>query len=506
MSRLRGNTYESTNSSGSGSSSATAANPTYSSSQNYTGPITRVIASGTLFLIHTIRVPSFPYESAVVRAQSVTRRRGGSAPNILSCLAQFDGLESNLVAPLGGGDEGKTVVRELESGGVRTRFCQVWDGAGVPGAWVFQSKANGSRTVVQHNPLPDLTHEEFVSNLGPLLVPENYSVSPGPQNPPHLQTVYPAPFEWLHFEGRSVKTTLNNLQGIDGLARDRGWRDKVVFSLEVGKKGRQGVEALIPHVDVIFFSKAYAMSHGYTSPRPFLLSMTPLAPPHSILIVNWGLGAQGGAAILSIPTKEYFQSSGWIDPGIPSSDPGSPIEQNLAGVGTLVGRRSPVSSVHSGSNFWADGHRSSSSAQTHGSGGMGAGYDSGWDMYTVDGVPPPASGHLNGAGAGGAGGGDAEDDDGGEDDPMMSGTHDAFMAGMIYALTRGLLPGSPWTSAQASPNPNTTGRGKGVMEGERSKWRLEECLRFATELSGRKARRKGFGGLKDEMKSVGWSI
>lgn len=97
---------------------------------------------------------------------------------------------------------------------------------------------------MQHNPLPDLTHEEFVSNLGPLLVPENYSVSPGPQNSPHLQTVYPAPFEWLHFEGRSVKTTLNNLQGIDGLARDRGWRDKVVFSLEVGKKGRQGVEAV----------------------------------------------------------------------------------------------------------------------------------------------------------------------------------------------------------------------------------------------------------------------
>jgi hypothetical protein len=31
-----------------------------------------------------------------------------------------------------------------------------------------------TRTVVNHNPLPDITHEEFVSLLGPLLAPENY--------------------------------------------------------------------------------------------------------------------------------------------------------------------------------------------------------------------------------------------------------------------------------------------------------------------------------------------
>jgi hypothetical protein len=54
----------------------------------------------------------------------------------------------------------------------------------------------------------------------------------------------PAPFDWLHFEGRTVKTTLNNITGLDGLARERKWRSHCVFSIDIGRKGRQGVEAV----------------------------------------------------------------------------------------------------------------------------------------------------------------------------------------------------------------------------------------------------------------------
>lgn len=111
----------------------------------------------------------------------------------------------------------------------------------------------GSRTVINHNPLPDITHEEFVGLLGPLLVPENYayfdpSHSPqsgtlySPHNSPH--NVSHAPFDWLHLEGRSVKTSLNNITGIDGLARERRWRSHCVFSLDATRKDRQGLEAV----------------------------------------------------------------------------------------------------------------------------------------------------------------------------------------------------------------------------------------------------------------------
>jgi hypothetical protein len=131
---------------------------------------------------------------------------------------------------------------------------------------------NDTRTVVNHNPLPDITHEEFVSLLGPLLAPENYPqtspvvptatvnhVSPSAPYPSTSSTPRssqsgshpilfnpnsPAPFDWLHFEGRSVKTTLNNITGLDGLARERKWRSHCVFSVDVGRKGRQGVEAV----------------------------------------------------------------------------------------------------------------------------------------------------------------------------------------------------------------------------------------------------------------------
>ena len=106
------------------------------------------------------------------------------------------------------------------------------------------------QTIINHNPLPDITHEEFVTMLGPLLIPENYAhLAPSPSSPPAVNPSFPpnntnAPFEWLHFEGRSVKTTLSNMVGIDGLARERKWRNRCVFSLDVGRKARQGVQAV----------------------------------------------------------------------------------------------------------------------------------------------------------------------------------------------------------------------------------------------------------------------
>lgn len=41
-----------------------------------------------------------------------------------------------------------------------------------------------------------------------------------------------------------MKTTLSNITGLDGLARERKWRSYCVFSVDVGRKGRQGVEAV----------------------------------------------------------------------------------------------------------------------------------------------------------------------------------------------------------------------------------------------------------------------
>lgn len=102
-------------------------------------PPLRIVASGTLFVTHTLILPCHPAPSAVVRAHSVEKSRGGSAATLVSLLAQFPGTEAALVAPLGGNDEGNMIIKELEREGVSTRYCKIWKGLGVPSAWILQS-------------------------------------------------------------------------------------------------------------------------------------------------------------------------------------------------------------------------------------------------------------------------------------------------------------------------------------------------------------------------------
>ncbi|KAF9475393.1 hypothetical protein BDN70DRAFT_883759 [Pholiota conissans] len=500
----------------------------------------RIVASGTLFQTHTLSIPCYPAPSGAVRAHSVEKSRGGSANMLLSLLAQFSNVEAVLVASLGGNEEGRAVLKDLENEGVITQYCKIWRDAGVPSAWVLHSAEDSSKTVVNHNPLPDITHEDFVSLLGPLLAPENYPQTtptispiapaygtssattlappttprpsqsgPRPMNPPFYNPNSPAPFDWLHFEGRSVKTTLSNITGLDGLARERKWRSHCVFSVDVGRRGRQGIEALIPHADVLFFNKQYAQAnspHYETTPRAFLLSIASIAPPHALLVVHWG--SEGGA-VLSLPTKEYFQSSGWVEerpPPQPRDD-----ESRLNSFNGLH----EVQSVRSGSDFWAGGRSRTPSShaftasqshymsdtdesgpvnhtflrnRSHTRQGQGTNESSQYTQTTTE-------DH------------DDDNDSQGTETPQDRqdhivdelGAQDAFIAGMIYALSRKICPGLPYTPAWSGED--DTGS---ATEDSRSRWKLDECLRFATELSGRKARRRGWKGLAQEMVEAGW--
>ena len=102
----------------------------------------RVLAAGTLFLTHSLALQSHPSPSTTVRAQTYVKSRNGSATNILAMLAQLKSVGVDgcwLVASLGGNDEGSSIVRELEKAGVSTRYSKVWDGFGVPAAWVLHA-------------------------------------------------------------------------------------------------------------------------------------------------------------------------------------------------------------------------------------------------------------------------------------------------------------------------------------------------------------------------------
>jgi sugar/nucleoside kinase (ribokinase family) len=116
----------------------------------------RIVASGTLFLTHTLLLPSHPSPSSVTRAHSVSKVRGGSSSTLLSLLAQFPNVEALLVAPLGGNDEGAMILRDLEKEGVSTRYCKIWEGSGVPSAWVLHSGKSSTTTL---NCLVTMTYE-----------------------------------------------------------------------------------------------------------------------------------------------------------------------------------------------------------------------------------------------------------------------------------------------------------------------------------------------------------
>ncbi|KAI9442030.1 hypothetical protein BJY52DRAFT_1319020 [Lactarius psammicola] len=67
---------------------------------------------------------------------------------------------------------------------------------------------------------------------------------------------------------------------------------------------------------------------------------------------------------------------------------------------------------------------------------------------------------------------------------------------MIYALSRRLLLGASFALGLS-----------GAMEAQRiegGRWELDECLRFATGLAGRRSRRRTRDGLGEEMARAGW--
>ncbi|KAG1722575.1 hypothetical protein EDB19DRAFT_1859344 [Suillus lakei] len=504
----------------------------------------RIFSTGTIFFTYSLDLSSHPVPGTASRAQAVTTARGGSAGHVLGFLAALPAIvEPMLIASLGGSPDGTRLRDELEAGGVRTKYCKLWPGLGVPSAWVMHARDTGEKTVINHNPLPEVSHEDFIALLGPVLAPENYvriahpqppqpppnppspsshlpkCISPAGSAAPHMTIVptqsplSPAPFDWLHFEGRSIKTTLSNILGVDGLARERKWRAHCVISVDLGRRAREGVEALIPHADVIFLSaqtfpslsnpQPNAANPGPPSPRAILLALARHAPPHALLVLY---GGALGSALLSLPTREYLQSSSWSPLPIGHRSHAH-TNSNLH---SIISTAEGVESVRSGSEFWAGRRSPDSSGFTMGGISSSAGNrDSGYSENHDD----EHGGRTSSAGESFH----PLDDDDDEDDARSThttrgtslphslpnphlrtndeeGAHSAFVAGMIWSLSRRILPGAPYTPVQAEEKEvDVTAR-----------WRLDECLRFATECAGRKAGGCEWGNLALEMRDVGW--
>lgn len=92
---------------------------------------------------------------------------------------------------------------------------------------------------------------------------------------------------------------------------------------------------------------------SFTSPRAFLLSLRPLAPPHALLVCSWG---KEGAGLLSMPTREYFQSSPFVPDAAEEPDTGGVASVRTSSVGYSRWSAS-MPSDENGDEFWNEDRR-----------------------------------------------------------------------------------------------------------------------------------------------------
>ncbi|KAH6686717.1 hypothetical protein F5X68DRAFT_207777 [Plectosphaerella plurivora] len=255
-----------------------------------------LVLVGACYMDTILSVPHFPEEDSKLRATSLSVRRGGNCPNSLEVLQQllrssagissgsnsddkaaaatpaFSGLQAgrgtriqaHLVSPLPGRASAATAQIKSSFGarqgpdGIDFSRCLYREGHEAPASsYVLRSAATGSRTVVNHNDLPDMTVEEFTAVVESLQADEAERDQGRPRQ------------WWWHFEGRVPDTTLECMRvlrraygrGNDGCSSssDRPGDDNALrISVEVEKPGRQGLRELAAEADVVFYSRSWA--------------------------------------------------------------------------------------------------------------------------------------------------------------------------------------------------------------------------------------------------------
>lgn len=118
-------------------------------------------------------VPHYPEEDAKLRATNLKVRRGGNGGNSLEVLQQFlppspqSDLALHLVTTLPNRHAAATakVVSSFGSNSpVDLSYCIYRDDqTEAASSWIMSSQATGTRTIVNHNCLAEMTVDEFVN-------------------------------------------------------------------------------------------------------------------------------------------------------------------------------------------------------------------------------------------------------------------------------------------------------------------------------------------------------
>ncbi|KAK4153137.1 Ketohexokinase [Chaetomidium leptoderma] len=258
-----------------------------------------LILVGACYLDTILTVPHFPEEDSKLRATTLQVRRGGNCPNSLQVLAQLlaavgpqqhhppiklhmvsclpdahAAATGKILASFGDGDSdgGGSPEKAIDFS-----HCLFRAGHEEPASsYIIRSGETGSRTIVNFNHLPEMTTGEF-EKIADAFTQHGDEC-------------------WWHFEGRMPATTLSCIRYLRQVVPGS------TVSVEVEKPNREGLVELAAEADVVFYSRSWAESRGYTTPEACLRAEA-ASSKASLMLCTWG---EQGAGALAVSGGEYI--------------------------------------------------------------------------------------------------------------------------------------------------------------------------------------------------------
>lgn len=248
-----------------------------------------VLLVGQIYQDTILHVAQFPEEDTKTRVSSAEQRTGGNTCNTAKVLAQFDDINVCYMSAAGSRETSSHIMESLQDQSIATNDTTLYrDDKMLPSSLIIHNQESGSRTIISSNDLTDLTCEEFVQVFTSINKDNQW---------------------WVHFEGRNIDQTIQQIDWLHSKAVEEQWRHNLVISVEVEKPERENIDSLIERGDVVFFSKVYAQHHQFATAHSFLTESPLLQQKLKPSAIVFCTDGSKGASALDNKTKQAYQAA-----------------------------------------------------------------------------------------------------------------------------------------------------------------------------------------------------
>lgn len=223
--------------------------------------MTTVLAIGVATLDWVQVVEKYPVVDSELRAQQQYLWRGGNATNTLVVLSQL-GRQCSWLGTLADDSFADIICADLDYHHIDYSLCPRITNATSPTSHILLSRESASRNIIHFRNLREINEQDS-------------------------KGIDFSQWDWIHFEGRNIATTLNLMRHI------KKQHPSVTVSLEI-EKPRDGIEQLYEYADSILFSRYFVESQKFHTVESFFRQLHAKLNHACDLICSWG--AQGAMA------------------------------------------------------------------------------------------------------------------------------------------------------------------------------------------------------------------